>query len=273
MLRKIAPGIVVGGLCAAAISVAAEDGVMFAHRFEAGASHRYRVRFNAEADLRGMMLSQLGDMEVTVKCTSAAAGKYAMEMKFDKVEMSRSMFDKMETDPRGEQLVGNAVSFAVDEKGVVTDIKSMGYDEVWNELRSVLEPIVKDWYVYLPSQKVPLGGTWSRDKVKETQPGGIEATTTARFKFKEMKQEGGRQCALVEATIESEFGGKAKNPAGEFDVTGKGKGKYEFCFDPAAGVVVKYKGKMDVEMEMAPSTAEGDPIESTIGYSFEKDLL
>jgi hypothetical protein len=273
MLRRIAPGIVVGGLCAAAIAVGAEDGVMFAHHFETGASNRYRVRFNAEADLHGMTMSQLGDMEVTVKCTSAAEGTYGMEMKFDKVEMSRSMADKMETDPRGEQLVGNVVSFSVDDKGNVTNIKSVGDDEVWSQLRSTLEPIVKDWYVYLPSQKVPVGGTWSRDNVKETQAGGIEATTNAQFKFKEMKQEGGRQCALVTATIESVFGGKAKNPAGEFDVKGNGKGKYEFCFDPATSVVVKYKGKMDVEMQLVPSSSEGDAMESTIGYTFEKELL
>jgi hypothetical protein len=273
MLRRIAPGIVIGGLCAAAMAAGADDGVMFAHRFETGASQRYRVRFNAEADLHGMTMSQLGDMEVTVKCTSAAEGKYTMEMKFDKVEMSRSMGEKMETDPRGEQLVGNAVSFTVDDKGSASDIKSVGDDEIWSQLRSVLEPIVKDWYVYLPAQKVPLGGTWSRDNVKETQSGGIEATTNAKFKFTEMKQEGGRACALVSATIESVFGGKARNPAGEFDVNGKGKGKYEFCFDPAAGVVVKYKGKMDVEMELVPSSSQGDPMESTIGYTFEKELL
>ena len=60
MLRRIAPGIVIGGLCAAAMAAGADDGVMFAHHFETGASQRYRVRFNAEADLHGMTMSQLG---------------------------------------------------------------------------------------------------------------------------------------------------------------------------------------------------------------------
>jgi hypothetical protein len=36
---------------------------------------------------------------------------------------------------------------------------------------------------------------------------------------------------------------------------------------------VKYKGKMDVEMELVPSNSEGDSMESTIGYEFEKELL
>jgi hypothetical protein len=273
VLRKIAPGIVFVGLCTAAISVAAEDGIMLAHRFEAGASQRYRVRFNGEADMHGMMVTQLGDMEVTVKCVSAAEGKYSMEMKFDKAELSRSMMGNMETDPRGETLAGSVVNFVVDGKGVVSGIKTAGYVEVWNELRNVLEPIIKDWYVYLPAEPVVVGGEWSQDNVKETQPGGIEVTKNSRFKLKEMKKEGGRDCALVVATVDNAFGGKVASPGGEFDVSGGGKGKYEFYFDPAAGVVVKYKGKMDVEMEMVPTGGTGDPVESTIGYQFEKELL
>lgn len=273
MLRKIAFGFVFGVLLAAAIPVGADDGVMFAYHFEAGASQRYRLHFNAEADMHGAAISQLADMEVTVKCDSSVAGKHSMRMTFDKVEMSRAMFGNMEADPSGEQLVGHAVVFSVDDQGNVSGIKSAGYFEAWTQVRGALEPVVENWYVYLPSKKVPVGGEWKQENVKETQASGVEMTRNERFKFKEMKKLGSRECAFVEATIDNTFAGKTASPAGDFDVSGEGKGKYEFYFDPATGVIVKFSSKTDIEAESVPSKGSGEPMQTTIGYQFEKELL
>src|SRR5262245_32719531 len=94
----------------AAAPAFAQD-VTFAYRFEPNASERHSVKLNQEVDMGGMAISNIADMQVTVKCVSAKDGKFGMEMKFDKVEVSMTMMGNTSASPIGEQLTGQSIAF------------------------------------------------------------------------------------------------------------------------------------------------------------------
>jgi hypothetical protein len=244
---------------------------MFTYAFEAGSSHRYRVKVNQEMDFGGNTMGQIADFEVTVKCASVADGKAAMELTFDKADMSRSMFGNLAADPMAETIVGKSVNYTVDAAGEVTDIKPATYYDGWDQVRQMVESFIESWYVPLPGKAYAPGATWEHSE-KDKGAGGMDVAATGTYKFKERKQEGGRDCASVTGEIATELSGQSVNPMGTFTVEGGGKGKSEFLFDPAARLVIKLKSKTDVSMNLTPA-AGGDPMEANVVYQIERELL
>jgi len=269
MIRKMSLPLI---LVALAVAAWAADGVNFSYRFQPGAAERHRVKVNTEADFGGMAMSQVADLEVSVKCVSAAEGRNVMQLTVDKADMSRTMFGNMEKDPTGEMLVGHAISFVVDGHGKVDEVAPVGYFEGWDQIKRFIDPVIKNWYVHLPGEVVAVGGEWTHDPPKETDESGVEVTSHSVYKFKEMKKDKGRDLAQVSVDVENTMGGKSTTPAGVYDVDGKGKGKYEFSFDPATGAVAKFKGSIDVDMNLTPQTG-GDPVATVMGYTIERELL
>jgi hypothetical protein len=239
--------------------------VLFAYGFEAGSSHRYRVKLNSEMDFSGNSIGQIAEFEVTVKCDSVTDGKAAMEMTFDKADMSRTMFGNIAADPMAETIVGKAVTYTVDANGEVSDIKPSGYYEGWDQMQPFVEPLVKSWYVPLPGKAYAPGAEWEQTR-KDTGMGGMDVATTAQFKFKEMKKEDGRECASVVCDATSTLSGKAVTAMGTFETAGEGKSKIEFLFDPAARLVARLKTKLNFEMDLNQTAA-------ITTYQLERELL
>jgi len=254
----------------AASAVAQE--VTFAYDFEPGASERHRVKLNQEMDMGGMAIGYLADMSVTLKCVSAADGKYAMEMKFDKVDVSTTMGGNVSANPIGEQLVGQAVTFDVDAIGDVSNIKPVGAFDAWDSAKQMVEPVIDRWYIHLPNQAVAVGGSWKKDGEKETQSSGSQIVTNSTYTFKAMKKEKGRDLAVIDQALDSKISGTTTTPVGIYTVDGSGKGKFEILFDPAQSRVVKFKGKIDVSMDMTPQ-AGGDLMQMIVANHFERQLL
>jgi hypothetical protein len=249
----------------------AADEVHFAYKFEPGASHAYKAKFSQELDFGTFAMSIYVDMEYTETCAKVEEGAFAMEITFDKVDASRSMFDKFEEFAMGGNLTGQTVTFTLLPTGEVDDLRAAGYVEGWDAMKQVLESIFEAAYPRLPDKSVPAGDEWALDEEKEVTPQGIEIVTNAAYTFKEMKEEQGRSCARVETQVESTMGGTATMPQGSFVADGTGEGKFEFYFDPAVGLIVKVKGKMDVRTDLTPEDG-GDTQEMSVGYSFEREL-
>ncbi|MDH3197131.1 MAG: hypothetical protein OEO21_02720, partial [Candidatus Krumholzibacteria bacterium] len=249
----------------------AADEVHFAYKFEPGASHAYKAKFSQELDFGDFAMSIFVDMEYTETCTKVEDGAFTMELTFDKVDASRSMFDRLEEFAMGANLAGKTVTFTLQPTGEVHDLRSSGYVEGWDAMKQVLESVVEAAYPHLPDKSVAAGDEWTLDEEKEVTPQGIEIVTNAFYAFKEMKEVQGRSCACVETEVESTMGGTAAMPQGSFAADGEGKGKFEFYFDPAAGLIVKVKGKMDVRTDLTPEDG-GDTQEMSVGYSFEREL-
>lgn len=271
MRRLMVACLTLAAVFGGAVPAGAADDVRFAYAFEPGASNAYKAKFSQELDFGGFAMSVFVDMEYTEKCTAVEEESFAMEIKFDKVDATRSMFDKLEEFEMGTHLTGQTVAFVLHPTGKVEKLRAMGYVEGWDAMRQVVESIVEAAYPHLPNESVAEGGEWEMDEDKEVTPQGIEVVTNASYAFKEMKEEGGRGCAYVEAKVESTMGGTATMPQGSFLADGTGKGKFEFYFDPAASVIVKLKGKMDVRTDLTPEDG-GDTQEMSVGYSFEREL-
>jgi hypothetical protein len=246
--------------------------VTFAYRFEPGSSERHRVKLNQEVDWGGMAMSYLADMEVTVKCLSAKDGKYEMEMKFDKADVSMTMMGTPQVSPLGEQLVGQSVLFTADANGEVSGIKPATVFDAWEMAQQIVEPVLKGWYPHLPNKAVAMGGEWKKAGEKETESSGSETLTNASFKFKEMRKEKTHDVAVVEQTLDSTISGTSATPMGTYQVAGGGKGKAEFLFDPAKSRVEKLKGKVDISMDMTPQ-AGGDAVKAVVISHVERNLL
>ena len=254
----------------AASAVAQE--VKFAYDIKPESSERHRVKLNQEIDMGGNAMGHMVDMSVTLKCVSAADGKYGMEMKFDKVDVSMSMGGNVATNPIGEQMAGQSITFDVDATGDVTNIKPVGSFEAWDHVSQIVEPVVDAWYIYLPNKAVAVGGTWAKEGEKETQSTGTQSVTNSSYTFKAMKKEKARDVAVVEYVSDSKLSGATATPMGVFNTAGSGKGKFEVLFDPAQSRVVKFKGKIDLDMDMTPQ-AGGDIVEMVMANSFERELL
>jgi hypothetical protein len=254
----------------AAPAVAQE--VRFAYDFKPGASERHRVKLNQEMDMGGMAIGYLADMSVSLKCVSGADGKYSMEMKFDKVDVSTSMMGNVSANPIGEQLVGQAITFDVDASGDVNNIKPVGAFDAWDTAKQLVEPVIDRWYIHLPNQAVAVGGSWKKEGEKELQSSGTQTVTNTTYTYKAMKKEKGRDVAVIDQAQDSKISGVATTPMGIFNVDGSGQGKFEILFDPAQSRVVKFKGKIDVSMDMTPQ-AGGDLVQMIVANHFERELL
>jgi hypothetical protein len=261
-------------LSAAIAVVHAEDGILFKYSFEKGKSFDHKVKYTQEVAFGSFAYSQFMDLEVTEKCTGITEdGKYQMEMVFNKVESSTMQFDKMVEDPSGDNLVGQAVSYLVDEHGEVSEVKALGYIENWQMLSTKIVPLVDGWYIHLPAEDVTNGGTWKEQTDKEDNGEGLLITTSATYSFEEMKKEKGRNCAKITADISQEFEGTSSTPMGNYDADGEGKGEYEILFDANDSVIVKLKGKHEVKMDMTPESGKGDDVETTVNIEIERELL
>ncbi|HXV13862.1 MAG TPA: hypothetical protein VEC56_06615 [Candidatus Krumholzibacteria bacterium] len=257
-------------ILASAPAVAQE--VTFAYKFEPGTSERYRVKLNQEVSMGQMEVSNLADMEVTVKCVSVADGKYAMELKFDKSDVSTTMMGNTSASPLGEQLAGQTISFTADASGGVTDVKPVGVFEEWAMAQQLVEPVLQGWYPHLPNKAMAVGGEWKQAGEKQVGAGGSESVTNASFKFKAMKKEKTRDVAVVEQTLDTTIGGTSATPMGVYSVAGSGTGKGEFLFDPSKSRVVKVKGKVDLNMDMTPQSG-GEAMNMIVANHFERELL
>lgn len=257
---------------AVAVAAWASQEVTFAYHFEPGISERYSVKLNQDVSMGQMAMSNIADMEVTVKCVAAKDGKFSMEMKFDKADVSTTMMGNTSANPVGEQITGQAIMFTADASGDVTDVTPVGAFDAWATAQQLIKPMVEGWYPYLPNRAVAVGGTWEKAGEKEKDAGGTESTVNSTFKFREMKKEKGRDLAVVEQTVDMSVGGNSTTPMGAYTVAGSGKGKGEFSFDPTKARVVRLKGKIDVTMDMTPQSA-GDPVKTVVTNQLERNLL
>jgi hypothetical protein len=246
--------------------------VIFMYKFEAGTSERYRIKLNQETDFGSGAMGQIADFEVTLKCVSVTDGKAAMEMTFDKVDISREMFGNISSDPVADMVVGKTLAYTVDADGNVSDTAPSPYFDGWEQVQGFLEPLAEGWYMNLPGKPVAVGGSWDHSK-QDKGVGGMDVATTEHFTFKEMKKEAGRECALVVGEVETALSGESSNQMGSFAVSGGGKGKFEMFYDTAANKVIKLKGKMDVEAELTPSAGAANAVTANTTYQMERVLL
>jgi hypothetical protein len=255
-----------------AASALAADGVMFAYRFEADASDRYRVSLSSSMDMGGMEIVQAAEIEATVKCLSVVDGKSAMVITFDKVETSRTMMGKMESDPMGAMVQGRFVNFSVDAHGEVTDVTPDAKFESWAEARDLVESLLRGWYEYLPAADVSVGGEWKDENRRIASASGAETVANRYYKFKELRKEMGRECAAVEQRTEVAVGGTRETPMGAFVLSGAGKGKFEFLYDIATTRIIRLKGTQDVDIDMTP-LGGGEAIKTAVSNHIERRLL
>ena len=274
MKRSIGFAMLAGAAIAATMAAApalAQE-VTFAYRFEPGSTERYSVKLNQEVDMGGMAVSNIADMAVTVKCVSAKDGKFAMEMRFDKVDLSMTMMGNTSSSPIGEQLSGQTIGFTTDASGEVTDIAPVGAFEAWSSAQQLVKPVLEGWFPHLPNKAVAVGGTWEKIGDKEIESGGTETTTNAKFKFREIKKDKGRDVAIVDQVLDTTIGGNSSTPMGVYSVAGVGKGKGEFWFEHAKARVTKVKGKVDMTMDMTPQSP-GEPLKTVVANNVERTLL
>ena len=259
-------------LCVAAFAAQAlAQEVMFAYSFEAGSSNRYSVKLSQQVDFGGNEMGQFADLEVTVKCVSVNEGSAVMEMTFDKADISRSMLGNQMSDPVAEVLATKALTFSVSPTGEVTDIKQSGYYDGWEQMRVFVEPVVKAWYVRLPGKKYAPGAEWNQ---KNTEKGsdGADVAMDIKYKYKENKKQGNRDCAVVTGDVATEVSGQSTTPMGPYKVAGHGKGKAEFMFDTAKTEIAKLKSKMSIDMDLTPVSG-GDTTKANISYELQRELL
>lgn len=269
--------VIVGTLVAVSVVLLpaqAEDGVLLKYDYQKGTSFDHKVKFTQEISFGSFAFSQFMDLEVTEKCMGVTEdGKYQMEMVFNKVESSRMQFDKMVEDNSSETLVGQAVSYLLDEHGEVDKVNAMGYIENWEMISGNIIALIESWYPYLPAEKVASGGNWEEVKDKEDDGEGLLITTNAVFSFEGTKKEKDRECVKITADISQKFEGINSTPMGDFNTDGEGKGEYEVLFDPSDSAIVKLKGKHEVKMDMTPESGKGDDVETTVNMEMERELL
>ena len=251
--------------------LAANDTAMFTYDFDEGHNQDYKVKFTQETFFGTFSSSVFADMEVTEKCVGTTEdGKFEMEMTFNKVESSMMWMDKMQPSTMGDELTGQSISFVVDSHGEVDDIKALGYIESWRQFEGSVNQLVNGFYPYLPGKEISKDEEWENST--ESDEEGMHVTSNAVYKFSEMKEEKGRNCAKIEVEIETGIGGINSTPMGEYQTEGSGEGEGEFYYDPADGIVVKIKEKIEIKMDMTPVSG-GDAVETTVTFQVERELL
>ena len=248
----------------------ADDGVMFGYQFAEGATHDYKVKFTQEMDYGGFASSQFMDFEVTEKCVGTTEdGKFKMELVFNKAESSRMQFENMVEDQSFESLVGQSVSYLVDGHGAVSDIKALGYVENWMVVSQNIIMMMQFWYAHLPREQVVEGDGWEQSADKVDNGAGMLVSTNAEFSFEETKEHKGHECAKVKAEVEL----KLEGGMGGAETTGDGTGDYEFYFDPDGSVIVMLKSKIEIKLEVAQGSGQGDVQEIVINIQMDRELL
>jgi len=254
----------------AASAVNAGDEIHFGYKFEKGSTQSYSIKFNQELDFGQFAMSALVDMEVTENCIEVSDTAYTIQWTFDKVEASRVMFENLQTDPMTDNLAGKQLTFLVDATGEVSDVKPFGYIEGWSDAEQTVTRIIESCFPSLPNKAVAMGKDWSEDET-DTSDEGTKFTSHGKYVYKENKKESGRDCAMIEGEIALEIGGQVTGPQGAMEADGTGKGGVEIYFDAGAGVVVRLKGTVDINMTMSP-IGGGDSVETSVGFETEKKL-
>lgn len=250
---------------------AADGSAVFVYDFEEGHNQDYKVKFTQESFFGSFSSSVFADMEVTEKCVGVTEdGKFEMEVTFNKVEASMMWMEKMQESKMGEELTGQAIGFVVDKHGEVENIKALGYIEKWRQYEDSIKQLVNGFYPYLPDKEISEGESW--EDSDERDENGMHVTSNAKYTFKEMKEQMGRNCAKVEAEVQTGIGGVSSTQMGEYEAEGEGEGESEFYFDPADAIVVKIKEKIEIKMDMTPASG-GDVVETTISFQVERELL
>lgn len=250
--------------------VSAGDSVHLAYKYEEGSSQSYKIKFNQEVDLGQYIMTALVDMEITESCIGVSDSTFTIEWTFDKVDASRTMFNKMQTDPMADNLVQQKVMFELDPSGDVTEVRPVSYIEGWDQAEETVIRIIEACFPPLPDKDVSVGEEWDLDET-ETSDEGTKVTSSGKYKYKENKKEGGRKCAKLEGEVVLKISGQVAGPKGAMEADGGGKGKMEIYFDAAAGIVVKIKGRIGIDMTMTPLRG-GDSIETSVGFETEKKL-
>lgn len=268
MRRMLLTGIMLA--CVAGNAAAAD--VMFGYKFAPGQTERYRLKLNTEVTTAGMDVSQKADMTVKVTCASAAKGSYAMSLVFEKVDATNTVAGTPQADPTASRMVGKSVNFMVDGSGNVSDITPGPGFDVWPAVQQVVEPTLKNWYVYLPAKAVPVGGKWKRENHRDTASSGAAYVTNEYFTFRQSAQEHGHDLAIVDQDVTTAVTGSSETPLGVFKLAGGGKGKFEFAYNPATRVIQRFKGTMDTAIDMTPQSG-GLAMKTTVANHIERDLL
>jgi hypothetical protein len=246
--------------------------VTFGYVFTPGKAEKYRLKINTDMEMTGLQASQVASMDVTVACVSKKADAYAMTLTFDKVDASNTIGGNTATDPNAMKMLGKPVGFTVNAHGDVSDIgPGPGFD-AWPAVQQVIEPTLKNWYVYLPGTPVAVGGTWKRENYRDKSSAGAEYVSNESFKFRETKKEKGMSVAMVDEDVTTEVGGSTETPVGVFNLAGTGKGKFEFQFDTAKGVIRYFNGTMTTDINMTPQTG-GDAMKTSVKNTVERQLI
>ncbi|HET6348556.1 MAG TPA: hypothetical protein VFH88_05670 [Candidatus Krumholzibacteria bacterium] len=270
MLRKLIMGMT-ALMMVAGVAGAAGD-VNFGYKFKVGGAEKYHLLINTEMEMTGMKASQIADMTVTVTCVSSKPGAYAMNMTFDNVETTNTISGSSQPDPSAEQMIGKSVLFTVDEHGTVSNVAPGPDFEAWASVQRVVEPTLKNWYVFMPDKAVAAGSGWKRDNYRDTSVAGSEYVTNEKYTFRETKDEGGASLAVVDQDVTTKVGGTTQTPMGNFDIAGTGSGKFEFYFDAGRGVITHYKGSMQTDINMTPQSG-GDAMKTSVTNHIERELL
>lgn len=246
--------------------------VTFGYAFASGSAQKYHLKINTDMQMTGMTANQLADMMVTVTCVSKKGDAYAMSLTFDKVDATNTIGTDKQVDPSGMKMVGKSVGFTVDSHGTVSDIGPGPNFDAWPEVQAVIEPTLKNWYVYLPANAVAVGGTWKRENYRDKSAAGSEYVSSETFKFREMKNNKGHDVAMVDEDVTTKVGGSTQTPVGVFNLDGTGKGKFEFHFDPTNSAIRYFIGSMVTDINMTPQ-AGGDPMKTSVTNHIERELI
>jgi hypothetical protein len=253
------------------LATAAKD-VPFGYQFTPGKAEKYRLKINTAMEMTGMQASQVATMDVTVACAAKKSDAYAMTLTFDKVEASNTIGGNTAIDPNAMKMLGKSVGYTVNTHGDVSDIgPGPGFD-AWPDVQQVIEPTLKNWYVYLPGTAVAVGGTWKRENYRDKSAAGADYVSNESFTFREMKKEKGHDVAMVDEDVTTEVGGSTQTPVGAFNLAGTGKGKFAFQFDPATGAIRYFNGTMETDINMTPQTG-GDAMKTSVKNTIERELL
>lgn len=271
MMRRMLTVAAVLAIAMTTLATAAKD-VSFGYHFTPGKAAKYRLKINTAMEMTGMAASQVATMEATETCVAQKGDAYAMSLTFDKVEASNTIGGTTTADPNAMQMLGKSVTFTVNTHGDVTDIAPGAGFDTWPAVQSVIEPTLKNWYVYLPGTPVAVGGNWKRDNYRDKSSAGAEYVSNEKFTFREMKKEKGHDVAMVDVDVTTEVGGSTETPVGVFNLAGTGKGKFAFQFEPTTGAIRFFTGTMTTDIGMTPQTG-GDPMKTSVKNTIEREMI
>ncbi|MFH1756143.1 MAG: hypothetical protein ABIA59_10635, partial [Candidatus Latescibacterota bacterium] len=220
----------------------------------------------------------LVEMEVTESCIEVVGDSlFKMEIVFDEMSSSMTMNDNLRPNTFDEAFKGQTISYEVDKFGEVSKVKARSYIEGWRQFGETVNMVIAGFYPSLPDKAVKLGEKWNEEKTENPDDDpGLEVTSKISYKFMEMKNEKGKDCARIESESESTFAGIITNSYGKFNTNGSSKSKSEYYFNPAGGGIVKFRAKTETDAKMkkeAASPGEKDEEHEThMSYEIKKEL-